>query len=99
MTLERTDHALDNMRDSLNSVASGIDQWLHAGWRHSHLTGRRHRHSADSSHSGTKTSVAIWIPAGEGEIFDKGVISKVEKLSEFYDAFSRKGLAINHVTN
>ena len=57
------------MCDSLNSVASGVSQWLHDGWGYSCLTGHRHRCSTGPSHSRTKTIVAIWTLAGEGEVF------------------------------
>ena len=45
------DHALDHMCDSLNSVASGICQWLHDGWGHSYPAGHRHRCRTDPGHS------------------------------------------------
>ena len=54
------DHALDHIRDSLDFVAAGIDQWLHDWWIYSHPAGHRHRRGGDSSDSGTKIIVAIW---------------------------------------
>ena len=74
------EHALDHMCDSLNSVASGIAQWLHDGWGHSCPTGHRHRCSTDPSHSRTKTILAIWTLAGEGEVFGKEVVNRSRKI-------------------
>jgi hypothetical protein len=74
------EHALDHMCDSLNSVASRISEWLHDGWGHSCLTGHRHRCSTDPGHSRTKTIVAIWTLAGEGEVFGKEVFSRSRKI-------------------
>lgn len=64
-------HALDHMCDSLDIVASGIDQWLHYGWGHPYPAGHRHRCSTDPSYSGTEILVASWIlnPAKKGEQF------------------------------
>lgn len=53
------DHALDPIRDSLDFVAAGIDQWLHDWWIHSYPAGHRHRRGSDPSDSGTKIIVAI----------------------------------------
>jgi hypothetical protein len=74
------EHALDHMCDSLNSVASGIAQWLHDGWGHSCPTGHRHRRGTDPGHSGTKNIVAIWILAREGEVFGKEVVNRSGKI-------------------
>ena len=74
------EHALDHLCDSLNSVASGISQWLHDGWGHSYPAGHRHRCSTDPSHSGTKTIVAIWTLAGEGEVSGKEVVGSSGKI-------------------
>jgi hypothetical protein len=71
---------LDHMCDSLNSVASGIAQWLHDGWGHSCPAGHRHRCGTDPSHSRTKTLVAICTLAGEGEVFGKEVVSRSRKI-------------------
>jgi hypothetical protein len=71
---------LDHMRDSLNSVASGISHWLHDGWGHSCLTGHRHHRVSGPTYSGTKNIVAIWTVAGEGEVFGKEVVSGSRKL-------------------
>jgi len=71
---------LDHRCDSLNSVASGIAQWLHDGWGHSYSTGHRARRGTDPSHSGTKTIVAIWTVAGEGEVFGREVVSRSRKI-------------------
>jgi hypothetical protein len=60
--------ALDDMCHSLNFVAPGIDQRLHDGWGHSYPSGHRYRRGAGSSYSGTKTIVAVWTLAGEGEV-------------------------------
>ena len=93
------EHALDHMCDSLNFVASGIAEWLHDGWSHSYPAGHRHRRGTDPSYSGTKTIVAIWTLAGEGEVFGKEVVSRSRKiLPNLYDTFSRKGLVMNHFT-
>ena len=67
---------MDHMCDSLNSVASGIGEWLHDGWSHSYPAGHRHRRGTDPSDSGTKSIVAIWTLAGEGEVFGKEVVSR-----------------------
>jgi len=68
------EHALDHIGDSPNFVASGIAHWLHDGWGHSYPAGHRHRRGTDPGHSGTKTMVAIWTLAGEGEVFGKKVV-------------------------
>ena len=73
-------HALDHMRNSLNSVAVGICQWLHDGWGHSYPAGHRHRRGTDPSYSGTKGIVAIWTLDGEGEVFGKEVVSRSRKI-------------------
>ena len=82
------EHALDHMCDSLNSVASGIAQWLHDGWGHSCPTGHRHRCSTDPSHSRTKTIVAIWTLAGEGGGICKGGGQHVQK--DFSESYNTK---------
>ena len=74
------EHALDHMCDSLNSLASGIAQWLHDGWGHSCPTGHRHRRGTDPSYSGTKVMVAIWTLAVGGEVFGKEVVSRSRKM-------------------
>jgi hypothetical protein len=66
---KRGEHALEPICDSPNSVAAGIDDWLHDGWSHSCPSGHRHRRGADPSYSGTKTIVTIWTLAGQGEVF------------------------------
>jgi hypothetical protein len=65
------EHALDHMRDSLDSVASGIAHWLHDGWRHSYPAGHRHHRLSGPTYSGTKVMVAIWTLAGEGGVSGK----------------------------
>jgi hypothetical protein len=83
---------MDPMCDSLYSVASGISQWLHDGWSHSCLTGHRHRCSTDPSHSRTKTIVAIWTLAGEGEVFGKeGVDDDVVNPNRVTPNFATEG--------
>ena len=67
------------MCDSLNSVASGISHWLHDGWGYSYPAGDRYRCSIDPSHSRTKTLVAVWTLAREGEVFGEEVGQKVQK--------------------
>jgi hypothetical protein len=59
---------VDYLCDSLNSVATGIDDWPHDGWIHSCPAGRRHRRRGGPTYSGTKNSVAVWTLAGEGEV-------------------------------
>jgi hypothetical protein len=71
---------LDHMCDSLNSVVVGISRWLHDGWGHSYPAGHRHRRGTDPGHSGTKTILAIWTLAGEGEVFGKEVVSRSRKI-------------------
>jgi len=63
------------MCDSLNSVVVGISRWLCSWWTHSHPAGHRRRRGTDPGHSGTKTIVAIWTLAGEGEVFGRGVVN------------------------
>jgi hypothetical protein len=74
------EHALDPMCDSFNFVASGIGEWLHDGRGHSYPAGHRHRRGTDPGDSGTKTIVAIWTLAGEGEVFGKEVVSRSRKI-------------------
>ena len=74
------EHALDPMCDSLNSVASGIGEWLHDGRGHSYPSGHRHRRGTDPGDSGTKNIVAIWTLAGEGEPFRQEVVSGSRKI-------------------
>ena len=71
---------MDHMCDSLNFVASGIDQWLYDGWGHSYPAGHRNRCSTGPNHSGTKNIVAIWTFAGEGEVFGKEVVKRFRKI-------------------
>ena len=75
------EHALDHMCDSLDSVASGIGEWLHNGRGHSYPAGHRHCRRDDPSHSGTKNIVVIWTLTGEGEVFGKGVLSRLGNIS------------------
>jgi hypothetical protein len=49
------EYALDHMCDSLNSVVTGISEWLYDGWSHSYPAGHRHCRCADQGHSGAKT--------------------------------------------
>ena len=51
---------MDHICDSFSSVGTGIDDRLHAGWRHSCPAGHRHRRDIDSIYSRTKTSVTIF---------------------------------------
>src|SRR3989304_8598964 len=74
------EHALDLMCDSLNPVASGIAQWLHDGRGHSYPAGHRHRRGTGPGDSGTKTIVAIWTLAGEGEVFGEEVVNRSRKI-------------------
>ena len=70
------EHALDHIGDSLNSVASGIAQWLHDGRGHSCPAGHCRHRVGGPPYSGTKNSVAIWTLAGEGEAFGKEVVNR-----------------------
>ena len=74
------EHALDHMCDSLHSVVVGISRWLCSWWTHSYPAGHRRRRGTDPGHSGTKTIVAIWTLAGEGEVFGKEVVSRSRKI-------------------
>jgi len=74
------EHALDNIGDSFNSVASGIAHWLHDGWGHSYPAGHRRHRVSGPTYSGKKNIVAIWTFAGEGEAFGKEVFSKSVKM-------------------
>jgi hypothetical protein len=74
------EHALDHLCDSLNSVASGIGEWLHDGRGHSYPAGHRHRGGTGPGDSGTENIVAIWTLAGEGEVFRKEVVSRSRKI-------------------
>ena len=71
---------MDHMCDSLNFVVVGISQWLHDGWGHSYPAGHRHRCGTDPGHSRAKTIVAIWTLAGEGEVFEKEMVSRPRKI-------------------
>jgi hypothetical protein len=62
-------HALDYIGNSLDFVASGIDQWLHYGWVHSYPTGHCRYRVSDPTYSGTKNIVAIRSLVGEGKVF------------------------------
>jgi hypothetical protein len=72
------------MCDSLNSVASGIFEWLHDGRGYSYPAGHCHRRGTGPSDSGTKTLLAIWTLAGEGEVFGKEVVSRSRKILADY---------------
>ena len=74
------EHALDPIGDSLDSVASGIGEWLHDGRGHSYPAGDRHRRGTDPGDSGKKNLVAIWTLAGEGEVIGKEVVSRSRKI-------------------
>jgi hypothetical protein len=74
------EHALDRIGDSLNFVASGIAHWLHDGWGHSYSAGHCHHRVSGPTYSGTKNIVAIWTPAGEGEVFGKEVVNRSRKI-------------------
>jgi hypothetical protein len=65
---------------SINSVASGIGEWLHDGRGHSYPAGHRHRRGTGPGDSGTKTILAIWTLAGEGEVFGEEVASRSGKI-------------------
>jgi hypothetical protein len=74
------ENALDHLCDSLDFVVVGISWWLYGWWTHSSPSGHRHRRGTDPGHPGTKTIVAIWTLAGEGEVFGKEVISRSRKI-------------------
>ena len=50
------------------------------GWAYSYPAGHRYRCSTDPSYSRTKVIVAIWTLAGVGEVFEKEVVSRSEKI-------------------
>ena len=52
-----------------NFVAVGVGKQLYDGRVCSHPAGGCHYHCVGQSHSGTKSIVAIWTLAGEGEVF------------------------------
>ncbi len=87
---------MDHTCDSLNSVATGIDDWLHDGWSHSYPAGHCHRCGAGPGYSRTKTSVAVSILTGSDEVFGKKVVSRPERFYRIYEPFSRKGTVIKH---
>jgi hypothetical protein len=74
------EHALDHMCDSLHFVVVGISWWLYGWWTHSYPTGHRHRRGTDPGHSRTKTILAIWTLAGEGEVFGKEVVNRSRRI-------------------
>ena len=74
------EHALDHIGDSLDSVASGIGEWLHDGWGHSYPAGHCRHRVGGPPYSGTKGIVAIWTLAGEGELFGKEVVRRSRKI-------------------
>ena len=62
-------HALDRVRDFLDSVGAGIADWLHDEWIHSYPAGHCHRRDAGPSHSETRTILTIQALAGQDESF------------------------------
>jgi len=74
------EHALDNIGNSFNFVASGIAHWLHDGWGHSYPAGHRRHRVSGPTYSGKKNIVAIWTFAGEGEVFGKEVFSRSRRI-------------------
>ena len=73
------EHALDHMCDSLHFVVVGIS-WACGWWTHSYPAGHCRRRGTDPSHSRTKTILAIWTLAGEGEVFEKEVVNRSRKI-------------------
>ena len=73
---------MDHICDSINFVATGIDDRLHDGRRHSYPAGRCRRCDAGPGYSGPKTSVRIRPLAGQGEVFGKEVVNKPEDFIE-----------------
>jgi hypothetical protein len=71
---------VDDCCNTHNSMAAGAGDRLYDGLFHSYPTGHRYRCSTDPSHSGTKTIVASWTLAGEGEVFGKEVVSRSRKI-------------------
>ena len=51
---------MDNICGSFNFVGAGVDDRLHAGWRHSCPAGHRHRRGADPGYSRPQTSVNLF---------------------------------------
>jgi hypothetical protein len=74
------EHALDHICDSFHFVVVGIYRWLYGWWTHSYPAGRCHHRRGDPSYSGTKVMVAIWTLAGEGEVFEKEVVSRSRRI-------------------
>jgi hypothetical protein len=68
-----------------NFVASGVDHWLHDGWSHSYPAGHCHHCVSGPAYSGKKNIVAIWLLAGEGEVFGKEGGNQVQK--DFAESF------------
>ena len=90
---------MDHIGDSLNSVVVGISWWLYGWWTYSSPAGHRARRGTDPGHSGTKTIVAIWTLAGEGEVFGKEGGQQVQKdFAKACYTVRRKGIATNHFT-
>lgn len=87
---------MDHICDSFNSVGAGIDDWLHDGWSHSCPAGHCHNCNVNPGYSGPKTSVRIWILAGQGEVFGKELVNRPERFYRIYKPFSRKGTVIKH---
>jgi len=85
---------VDHNGDFISFVASGIGEWLHPGWSHSHPAGHRHRCGAGPGYSGAKTLVGVSTLAEEGEGFGEEVVGRPERVYRIYEPFSRKGLVI-----
>jgi hypothetical protein len=74
------EHALDHILDFLNFVVVGIFCWPCWWWTHPYPAGHRYHRFSNPTYSGTKTIVAIWPLAGEGEVFGKEVVDRSSKI-------------------
>ena len=71
---------MDDCCNTHNPMATGAGERLHEGRGHSYPAGHSHRRGTGPGDSGTKTIVAIWTLAGEGEVFGKEVVSRSRKI-------------------
>ena len=62
---------MDHFCDSADLMASGVGERPHDGWSHSCSARHRHHRLGRPAYSGTKTAVATYTLAGEGEASGK----------------------------
>ena len=74
------EHALDHIGDSLDFVASGIGERLHAGRIRSYPPGHRPHRGSGQTYSGQKNILAMWPLTGEGEVVGKEVVGRSRKI-------------------